>query len=197
MITPTSSNEDFLNSIDTNVFTNLINNNDIINELQIAEINKKIIKSLDEYKREYQEKLEKDIWEFEEYKKEKTEELNNLIEISTQLTAKIKENERLLEIEKTKFKLFSSERKLNKIIEEGKNQIEEYYDEMPVDKTVEIYENSVHKLLQSIVEEIDKENKWRGSIQAYDLTNPVDSAQFGTDYTLNSLKAKLKANIKE
>ena len=107
MITPTSSNEDFLNSIDTNVFTNLINNNDTINELQIAEINKKIIKSLDEYKREYQEKLEKDIWEFEEYKKEKTEELNNLIEISTQLTAKIKENERLLEIEKTKFKLFS------------------------------------------------------------------------------------------
>ena len=118
MITPTSSNEDFLNSIDTNIFTNLINNNDTINEVQIAEINKKIIKSLDEYKREYQEKLEKDICEFEEYKKEKSEELNNLIEISTQLTAKIKENERLLEIEKTKFKLFSSERKLNKIIEE-------------------------------------------------------------------------------
>ena len=30
MITPTSSNEDFLNSIDTNVFTNLINNNNLI-----------------------------------------------------------------------------------------------------------------------------------------------------------------------
>jgi len=143
MITPTSSNEDFLNSIDTNVFTNLINNNDIINELQIAEINKKIIKSLDEYKREYQEKLEKDICEFEEYKKEKTEELNNLIEISTQLTAKIKENERLLEIEKTKFKLFSSERKLNKIIEED----------------MKIY-NTMFAKISSLHEDILNINKW-------------------------------------
>jgi len=143
MITPTSSNEDFLNSIDTNVFTNLINNNDTINELQIAEINKKIIKSLDEYKREYQEKLEKDIWEFEEYKKEKTEELNNLIEISTQLTAKIKENERLLEIEKTKFKLFSSERKLNKIIEED----------------MKIY-NTMFAKISSLHEDILNINKW-------------------------------------
>ena len=91
MITPTSSNEDFLNSIDANVFTNLINNNNTLNEEQIAEINKKIIKSLDEYKREYIEKLEKDICDFEEYKIEKTDELNNLIEVSTQLTTKIKE----------------------------------------------------------------------------------------------------------
>jgi hypothetical protein len=146
MITPTSSNEDFLNSIDTNVFTNLINNNDTINELQIAEINKKIIKSLDEYKREYQEKLEKDIWEFEEYKKEKTEELNNLIEISTQLTAKIKENERLLEIEKTKFKLFSSERKLNKIIEE----------DMKIYTTMFAKISSLHEDILNINKWIDK-----------------------------------------
>ncbi len=143
MITPTSSNEDFLNSIDKNVFTNLINNNDTINEIQIAEINKKIIKSLDEYKREYQEKLEKDICEFEEYKKEKTEELNNLIEISTQLTAKIKENEMLLEIEKTKFKLFSSERKLNKIIEED----------------MKIY-NTMFAKISSLHEDILNINKW-------------------------------------
>ncbi len=143
MITPTSSNEDFLNSIDTNVFTNLINNNDTINEIQIAEINKKIIKSLDEYKREYQEKLKKDICEFEEYKKEKSEELNNLIEISTQLTAKIKENERLLEIEKTKFKLFSSERKLNKIIEED----------------MKIY-NTMFAKISSLHEDILNINKW-------------------------------------
>jgi DNA anti-recombination protein RmuC len=143
MITPTSSNEDFLNSVDTNVFTNLINNNDTINELQIAEINKKIIKSLDEYKREYQEKLEKDICEFEEYKKEKTEELNNLIEISTQLTAKIKENQRLLEIEKTKFKLFSSERKLKNIIEED----------------MKIYTTMFAKI-SSLLEDILNINKW-------------------------------------
>ena len=146
MITPTSSNEDFLNSIDTNVFTNLINNNDIINETQIAEINKKIIKSLDEYKREYQEKLEKDICEFEEYKNEKTEELNNLIEISTYLTAKIKENERLLEIEKTKFKLFSSERKLNKIIEE----------DMKIYTTMFAKISSLHEDILNINKWIDK-----------------------------------------
>ena len=146
MITPTSSNEDFLNTIDTNVFTNLINNNDIINELQIAEINKKIIKSLDEYKREYQEKLEKDICEFEEYKNEKTEQLNNLIEISTHLTAKIKENERLLEIEKTKFKLFSSERKLNKIIEE----------DMKIYTTMFAKISSLHEDILNINKWIDK-----------------------------------------
>ncbi len=146
MITPTSSNEDFLNSIDTNVFTNLISDNNIINELQIAEINKKIIKSLDEYKREYQEKLEKDIWEFEEYKKEKTDELNNLIEISTQLTTKIKENERLLEIEKTKFKLFSSERKLNKIIEE----------DMKIYTTMFAKISSLHEDILNINKWIDK-----------------------------------------
>lgn len=146
MITPTSSNEDFLNSIDTNVFTNLINNNNTINETQIAEINKKIIKSLDEYKREYQEKLEKDICEFEEYKKEKTEELNNLIEISTKLTTKIKENERLLEIEKTKFKLFSSERKLNKIIEE----------DMKIYTTMFAKISSLHEDILNINKWIDK-----------------------------------------
>lgn len=146
MITPTSSNEDFLNSIDTNVFTNLISDNNIINEVQIAEINKKIIKSLDEYKREYQEKLEKDIWEFEEYKREKSEELNNLIEISTQLTAKIKENERLLEKEKTKFKLFSSERKLNKIIEE----------DMKIYTTMFAKISSLHEDILNINKWIDK-----------------------------------------
>jgi hypothetical protein len=143
MITPTSSNEDFLNSIDTTVFTNLISDNNTINEIQIAEINKKIIKSLHEYKREYQEKLEKDIYEFEEYKKEKTEELNNLIEISTHLTVKIKENERLLEIEKIKFKLFSSERKLNKIIEED----------------MKIY-NTMFAKISSLHEDILNINKW-------------------------------------
>lgn len=146
MITPTSSNEDFLNTIDTNVFTNLISDNNTINEEQIVEINKKIIKSLDEYKREYQEKLEKDIWEFEEYKKEKTDELNNLIEISTQLTAKIKENERLLEIEKTKFKLFSSERKLNKIIEE----------DMKIYTTMFAKISSLHEDILNINKWIDK-----------------------------------------
>jgi predicted transcriptional regulator YdeE len=146
MITPTSSNEDFLNSIDTNVFTNLISDNNIINELQIVEINKKIIKSLDEYKREYQEKLEKDICEFEEYKKEKTEELNNLIEISTQLTSKIKENERLLEIEKTTFKLFTSKRKLNKIIEE----------DMKIYTTMFAKISSLHEDILNINKWIDK-----------------------------------------
>ena len=39
MITPTSSNEDFLNSIDTNVFTNLINNNKDIYKNFLENIN--------------------------------------------------------------------------------------------------------------------------------------------------------------
>ena len=143
MITPTSSNEDFLNSVDTNIFTNLINNNNSINEEQILEINKKIIKSLDEYKREYIEKLEKDICDFEEYKIEKTDELNNLIEVSTQLTSKIKENERLLEIEKSKFKLFSSEKKLNKIIAED----------------MKIY-NELFTKISALHEDILNINKW-------------------------------------
>jgi len=91
MITPTSSNED-LDEFDPRVFILIgqsLSNND------------------------YQDNAN-----FETEKVEKTKELENIIEMSTQITNKIKENERLLEIEKGKFKLFSSEKKLNKIIAE-------------------------------------------------------------------------------
>lgn len=90
MITPSSSNED-LNEFDGRVF--ILIGQSLSNDYQ-------------------------EIANFEAEKKEKILELNNLIEISTKLTCKIKENEKLLEKEKGKFKLFSSERKLSKIIEE-------------------------------------------------------------------------------
>jgi hypothetical protein len=90
MITPSSSNED-LNEFDGRVF--ILIGQSLSNDYQ-------------------------EIANFEAEKTEKILELNNLIEISTQLTCKIKENEKLLEKEKGKFKLFSSERKLSKIIEE-------------------------------------------------------------------------------
>jgi hypothetical protein len=147
MITPSSSNEDFLNGLDIDVFSKIINDKSVsFSETQINEINKKITKSLEDYQREYKIKLETDIYEFEEYKKEKTEELNNLIEISTNLTAKIKENEKLLEIEKTKFKIFSSERKLNKIIEE----------DMKIYTTMFAKISSLHEDILNINKWIDK-----------------------------------------
>jgi hypothetical protein len=60
-----------------------------------------------------------------------------------QLTSKIKENERLLEIEKTTFKLFTSKRKLNKIIEED----------------MKIY-NTMFAKISSLHEDILNINKW-------------------------------------
>lgn len=102
MITTTSSNED-LNEFDARVFI-------LIGQSLSTFIN---VNEEEDHK-----KLNQDILNFESEKAEKNLELNNLIEISTKLTSKIKENERLLEKEKEKFKLFSSERKLIKIIEE-------------------------------------------------------------------------------
>jgi hypothetical protein len=101
MITPSSSNED-LNEFDARVFI-------LIGQSLSTFINVN--------EEEHHKKLNQDILNFESEKTEKNLELNNLIEISTKLTSKIKENERLLEKEKGKFKLFSSERKLSKIIE--------------------------------------------------------------------------------
>jgi hypothetical protein len=102
MITTTSSNED-LNEFDARVFI-------MIGQSLSTFIN---VNEEEDHK-----KLNQDILNFESEKTEKNLELNNLIEISTKLTSKIKENEKLLEKEKGKFKLFSSERKLSKIIEE-------------------------------------------------------------------------------
>lgn len=102
MITTSSSNED-LNEFDARVFI-------LIGQSLSTFIN---VNEEEDHK-----KLNQDILNFESEKAEKNLELNNLIEISTKLTSKIKENERLLEKEKEKFKLFSSERKLIKIIEE-------------------------------------------------------------------------------
>ena len=102
MITTSSSNED-LNEFDARVFI-------LIGQSLSTFIN---VNEEEDHK-----KLNQDILNFESEKKEKNLELNNLIEISTKLTSKIKENERLLEKEKEKFKLFSSERELIKIIEE-------------------------------------------------------------------------------
>jgi hypothetical protein len=102
MITPSSSNED-LNEFDARVFI-------LIGQSLSTFIN---VNEEEDHK-----KLNQDILNFESEKTEKNLELNNLIEISTKLTCKIKENEKLLEKEKGKFKLFSSERKLSKIIEE-------------------------------------------------------------------------------
>jgi septal ring factor EnvC (AmiA/AmiB activator) len=92
-------------------------------------------------------KLNQDITNFEEEKSEKILELNNLIEISTKLTSKIKENEAQLKKEKEKFKLFSSERKLSKIIEED-TQI---YKEMFA-KISELHEDilNIDKLIEKI-----------------------------------------------
>ena len=103
MITTSSSNED-LNEFDARVFI-------LIGQSLSTFIN------VNEEEEDHK-KLNQDILNFESEKTEKNLELNNLIEISTKLTSKIKENERLLEKEKEKFKLFSSERKLSNIIEE-------------------------------------------------------------------------------
>ena len=109
MITPSSSNES-LNEFDARVF--IMIGQSLSDE---SEESNNIVKSLNKTRenctREY-------IANFEAEKVEKTKELENLIEISIKLTSKIKANEELLEKEKRKFKLFSSERKLSKIIEE-------------------------------------------------------------------------------
>jgi hypothetical protein len=109
MITPSSSNED-LNEFDGRVF--IMIGQSLSNE---SEESNNIIKSLNKNQENYQKEY---ISNFEAKKVEKTKELENLIEISTKLTSKIKANEEQLKKEKEKFKLFSSERKLSKIIEE-------------------------------------------------------------------------------
>ena len=109
MITPSSSNED-LNEFDGRVF--ILIGQSLSNE---SEESNNIIKSLNKNQENYQKEY---ISNFEAKKVEKTKELENLIEISTKLTSKIKANEEQLKKEKEKFKLFSSERKLSKIIEE-------------------------------------------------------------------------------
>ena len=118
MITPSSSNDN-LNEFDARVFImigqSLSNSEETEESVSIIQSLKK---SQEDYQREYIQKLYQDIADFEAEKKEKNLELNNLIEISTKLTFKIKENEAQLKKEKEKFKLFSSERKLSKIIEE-------------------------------------------------------------------------------
>ena len=118
MITPSSSNDN-LNEFDARVFImigqSLSNSEETEESVSIIQSLKK---SQEDYQREYIQKLYQDIADFEAEKAEKNLELNNLIEISTKLTSKIKENENNLKKEKEKFKLFSSERKLSKIIEE-------------------------------------------------------------------------------
>ena len=118
MITPSSSNDN-LNEFDARVFImigqSLSNSEETEESVSII---KSLNKSQEDYQREYIQKLHQDIANFELEKVEKTKELENLIEISTKLTSKIKENESQLKKEKEKFKLFSSERKLSKIIEE-------------------------------------------------------------------------------
>lgn len=118
MITPSSSNDN-LNEFDARVFImigqSLSNSEETEESVSIIQSLKK---SQEDYQREYIQKLYQDIADFEAEKAEKNLELNNLIEISTKLTFKIKENEAQLKKEKEKFKLFSSERKLSKIIEE-------------------------------------------------------------------------------
>ena len=109
MITPSSSNED-LNEFDARVF--ILIGQSLSNE---SEESNNIIKSLNKTQENYQREY---IANFEAEKIEKSKELENLIEISTKLTSKIKANEEQLKKEKEKFKLFSSERKLSKIIEE-------------------------------------------------------------------------------
>jgi len=117
MITPSSSNEN-LNEFDARVFImigqSLSDSNDEESKIIIKSLNK----TQEDYQREYIQKLHKNIADFEAEKAEKTKELENLIEISTKLTSKIKANEEQVKKEKSKFKLFSSERKLSKIIEE-------------------------------------------------------------------------------
>jgi hypothetical protein len=109
MITPSSSNES-LNEFDARVF--IMIGQSLSDE---SEESNNIIKSLNKTQENYQREY---IANFEAEKVEKTKELENLIEISTKLTSKIKANEEQLKKEKEKFKLFSSERKLSKIIEE-------------------------------------------------------------------------------
>ncbi len=109
MITPSSSNED-LNEFDARVF--IMIGQSLSDE---SEESNNIIKSLNKTQENYQREY---IANFEAEKIEKSKELENLIEISTKLTSKIKANEEQLKKEKEKFKLFSSERKLSKIIEE-------------------------------------------------------------------------------
>ena len=70
--------------------------------------------------------------------------------MSTQLTSKIKENERLLEIEKSKFKLFSSEKKLNKIIAED----------------MKIY-NELFAKISALHEDILNINKWINKTKSF------------------------------
>jgi len=122
MITPSSSNDN-LNEFDARVFIMIgqslsVSDSNSEETEESVSIIQSLKKSQEDYQREYIQKLYQDIADFEAEKKEKNLELNNLIEISTKLTFKIKENESQLKKEKEKFKLFSSERKLSKIIEE-------------------------------------------------------------------------------
>lgn len=122
MITPSSSNDN-LNEFDARVFIMIgqslsVSDSNSEETEESVSIIQSLKKSQEDYQREYIQKLYQDIADFEAEKAEKNLELNNLIEISTKLTSKIKENENNLKKEKEKFKLFSSERKLSKIIEE-------------------------------------------------------------------------------
>ena len=122
MITPSSSNDN-LNEFDARVFIMIgqslsVSDSNSEETEESVSIIQSLKKSQEDYQREYIQKLHQDIANFEAEKAEKNLELNNLIEISTKLTFKIKENEAQLKKEKEKFKLFSSERKLSKIIEE-------------------------------------------------------------------------------
>jgi hypothetical protein len=112
MIKPSLSNEELNGNVFIIIGQSL---SDSKSDIIINDIKQSITlkKSQEDHK-----KLNQDITNFEEEKTEKILELNNLIEISTKLTSKIKENEAQLKKEKEKFKLFSSERKLSKIIEE-------------------------------------------------------------------------------
>ena len=122
MITPSSSNDN-LNEFDARVFIMIgqslsVSDSNSEETEESVSIIQSLNKTQQDYQREYIQKLHQDIANFELEKVEKTKELENLIEISTKLTSKIKENESQLKKEKEKFKLFSSERKLSKIIEE-------------------------------------------------------------------------------
>ena len=120
MITPSSSNDN-LNEFDARVFIMIgqslsVSDSNSEETEESVSIIQSLKKSQEDYQREYIQKLHQNIADFEAEKAEKTKELDNLIEISTKLTSKIKANEE--QLKKGKFKLFSSERKLSKIIEE-------------------------------------------------------------------------------
>ena len=104
MITPSSSNDN-LNEFDARVFIMIgqslsVSDSNSEETEESVSIIQSLKKSQEDYQREYIQKLYQDIADFEAEKKEKNLELNNLIEISTKLTFKIKENEAQLKKKK-------------------------------------------------------------------------------------------------